>query len=128
MHLFFCLNIHWFLASVAVVMVLFPNSLTEEEEALQKKYAKLKKKVTCWFEGFCFMSWWSFDMKIDDYSHTFFPNCALGKDEIIHTLNPLFVRFDERIENLRIEQNTTSFISPSVGKFLCISSKITGDI
>ncbi|MEQ2275572.1 hypothetical protein XENORESO_005626 [Xenotaenia resolanae] len=25
-------------------MVLFPNSLTEEEEALQKKYAKLKKK------------------------------------------------------------------------------------
>ncbi|MED6267936.1 hypothetical protein CHARACLAT_017116 [Characodon lateralis] len=26
------------------VMVLFPNSLTEEEEALQKKYAKLKKK------------------------------------------------------------------------------------
>lgn len=27
------------------VMVMFPNSLTEEEEALQKKYAKLKKKV-----------------------------------------------------------------------------------
>lgn len=26
-------------------MVVFPNSLTEEEEALQKKYAKLKKKV-----------------------------------------------------------------------------------
>lgn len=26
-------------------MVMFPNSLTEEEEALQKKYAKLKKKV-----------------------------------------------------------------------------------
>lgn len=26
-------------------MVVFPSSLTEEEEALQKKYAKLKKKV-----------------------------------------------------------------------------------
>lgn len=26
-------------------MALFPNSLTEEEETLQKKYAKLKKKV-----------------------------------------------------------------------------------
>lgn len=26
-------------------MAIFPNSLTEEEEALQKKYAKLKKKV-----------------------------------------------------------------------------------
>lgn len=31
---------------VAVVMVVFPSSLTEEEEALQKKYAKLKKKVS----------------------------------------------------------------------------------
>lgn len=28
------------------VMVVFPSSLTEEEEALQKKYAKLKKKVS----------------------------------------------------------------------------------
>lgn len=27
-------------------MVVFPSSLTEEEEALQKKYAKLKKKVS----------------------------------------------------------------------------------
>lgn len=27
------------------VMLAFPNSLTEEEEALQKKYAKLRKKV-----------------------------------------------------------------------------------
>lgn len=26
-------------------MVVFPSSLTEEEEALQKKYAKLRKKV-----------------------------------------------------------------------------------
>ncbi len=26
-------------------MAIFPSSLTEEEEALQKKYAKLKKKV-----------------------------------------------------------------------------------
>ena len=26
-------------------MVVFPSALTEEEEALQKKYAKLKKKV-----------------------------------------------------------------------------------
>ncbi|GAA6085684.1 uncharacterized, partial [Tachysurus ichikawai] len=26
------------------IMALFPNSLTEEEETLQKKYAKLKKK------------------------------------------------------------------------------------
>ncbi|TDH03946.1 hypothetical protein EPR50_G00147120 [Perca flavescens] len=28
----------------AAIMAVFPNSLTEEEEALQKKYAKLKKK------------------------------------------------------------------------------------
>lgn len=28
-----------------ITMVVFPSSLTEEEEALQKKYAKLKKKV-----------------------------------------------------------------------------------
>lgn len=28
------------------IMVVFPSSLTEEEEALQKKYAKLKKKVS----------------------------------------------------------------------------------
>lgn len=27
------------------IMVVFPSSLTEEEEALQKKYAKLRKKV-----------------------------------------------------------------------------------
>ncbi len=26
-------------------MAIFPSSLTEEEETLQKKYAKLKKKV-----------------------------------------------------------------------------------
>lgn len=26
-------------------MAIFPSSLTEDEEALQKKYAKLKKKV-----------------------------------------------------------------------------------
>lgn len=30
------------------IMVVFPSSLTEEEEALQKKYAKLKKKVINW--------------------------------------------------------------------------------
>lgn len=28
-----------------IKMVVFPSALTEEEEALQKKYAKLKKKV-----------------------------------------------------------------------------------
>ncbi len=34
-------------------MVVFPSSLTEEEEALQKKYAKLKKKVINYK-----MQWW----------------------------------------------------------------------
>lgn len=34
-----------FLCSLDWNMALFPNSLTEEEETLQKKYAKLKKKV-----------------------------------------------------------------------------------
>jgi len=33
-------------------MAIFPNSLTEEEEALQKKYAKLKKKVKNY--SYCF--------------------------------------------------------------------------
>lgn len=38
--------VHVVVCIVAVViMVVFPSSLTEEEEALQKKYAKLKKKV-----------------------------------------------------------------------------------
>lgn len=42
MHLSVCVCV----CVVAVaVMVVFPSSLTEEEEALQKKYAKLKKKV-----------------------------------------------------------------------------------
>lgn len=33
-------------------MVAFPNSLTEEEETLQKKYAKLKKKASEFSTGF----------------------------------------------------------------------------
>lgn len=53
MHMFVCvINLYLFPAVNAVVcivagavMVVFPSSLTEEEEALQKKYAKLKKKV-----------------------------------------------------------------------------------
>lgn len=45
MHLSVCVCV----CVVAVaVMVVFPSSLTEEEEALQKKYAKLKKKVRDW--------------------------------------------------------------------------------
>lgn len=41
----FCVTLSSLCLVVSVIMVMFPSSLTEEEEALQKKFAKLKKKV-----------------------------------------------------------------------------------
>lgn len=45
MYLLPAINVVFCIVAVAI-MVVFPSSLTEEEEALQKKYAKLKKKVS----------------------------------------------------------------------------------